>query len=46
MSSADTSTRRINGHGPEEDGIQSSSENAPRKKVVVVGLGMVGVTFM
>lgn len=46
MPSTDTSKTPVNGHGPEEDGVQISSEIALRKKVVVVGLGMVGVAFM
>lgn len=46
MPSTDTSKTPVNGHGPEEDGVQISSEIALRKKVVVVGLGMVGVAFI
>lgn len=46
MSLTDTASTSINGHGPEEGGVQSSSGKAQRKKVVVVGLGMVGVAFM
>lgn len=52
MSSADASSdtqagrTSVNSHGPEREGMQSSSEKAQRKKVVVVGLGMVGVAFM
>lgn len=45
--SSDTKARQmlVKGHGLERDGVQSSSEKA-QKKVVVVGLGMVGVSFM
>ena len=52
MSSADTSSDMqvgqtpVNRLRPEEDGVQSAEEEVPRKKVVVVGLGMVGVAFM
>lgn len=53
MSSIDTSsdtqagqTYVSNGREPEEERKQSFSEKTQRKKVVVVGLGMVGVAFM
>lgn len=49
--SSDTKARQmlVKGHGLERDRVQSSSERARKKaqkKVVVVGLGMVGVAFM
>lgn len=52
MSSADPSfdmqvgQTPVNRPRPEEDGVQSAEHEMPRKKVVVVGLGMVGVAFM
>ena len=36
----------VNGHDPEEDGAQYPKPKDQRKKVVVVGLGMVGIAFM
>lgn len=36
----------VNGHHPEEDGSQYPKPAEKRTKVVVVGLGMVGVAFM
>ena len=36
----------VNGHDPEEDGAQYPRPPEMRKKVVVVGLGMVGIAFM
>ena len=36
----------VNGHDPEEDGAQYPKPSSQRKKVVVVGLGMVGIAFM
>lgn len=36
----------VNGHDPEEDGEQYPRPPEKRKKVVVVGLGMVGIAFM
>ena len=36
----------VNGHDPEEDGAQYPRPPAERKKIVVVGLGMVGIAFM
>ena len=36
----------VNGHHPEEDAPQYPKPPDKRKKVVVVGLGMVGIAFM
>ena len=36
----------VNGHDPEENGIQYPRPKGERQKVVVVGLGMVGIAFM
>lgn len=36
----------VNGHHPEEDAPEYPKTKAQRKKVVVVGLGMVGIAFM
>ena len=36
----------VNGHDPEEDGSQYPRPRSQRKKVVVVGLGMVGIAFI
>ena len=36
----------VNGHDPEEDKAEYPKPKAQRKKVVVVGLGMVGIAFM
>ena len=36
----------VNGHHPEEDGKQYPKPAGQRKKIVVVGLGMVGIAFM
>jgi len=36
----------VNGHDPEEDGAQYPRPKDKRTKVVVVGLGMVGIAFM
>ena len=36
----------VNGHDPEEDHGQYPRPKHQRKKVVVVGLGMVGIAFM
>ena len=36
----------VNGHDPEEDSSQYPRPPDQRKKVVVVGLGMVGIAFM
>ena len=36
----------VNGHHPEEDGEQYPRVPSQRKKIVVVGLGMVGIAFM
>ena len=36
----------VKGHDPEEDGLQYPRPPEKRKKVVVVGLGMVGIAFM
>ena len=36
----------VNGHDPEENGAQYPKPRAQREKVVVVGLGMVGIAFM
>lgn len=36
----------VDGHHPEEDGEQYPKPASQRKKVVVVGLGMVGIAFM
>lgn len=36
----------VNGHDPEEDKPEYPKPKAQRKKVVVVGLGMVGIAFM
>ncbi|MCJ1351903.1 MAG: hypothetical protein MMC33_001887 [Icmadophila ericetorum] len=36
----------VNGHHPEEDGQQYPKPAGQRKKVVVVGLGMVGIAFI
>ena len=36
----------VNGHDPEENGAQYPRPKDQRKKVVVVGLGMVGIAFM
>lgn len=36
----------VNGHHPEEESPQYPRPPEKRKKVVVVGLGMVGIAFM
>ena len=36
----------VNGHEPEEHGSQYPRSKDQRQKVVVVGLGMVGIAFM
>ena len=36
----------VKGHHPEEDDAQYPKRPEQRKKVVVVGLGMVGIAFM
>ncbi|MCJ1431471.1 hypothetical protein MMC27_000824 [Xylographa pallens] len=36
----------VNGHDPEEDGEQYPKPPSQRKKIVVVGLGMVGIAFI
>ncbi|MCJ1255253.1 hypothetical protein MMC24_003069 [Lignoscripta atroalba] len=36
----------VNGHDPEEDGEQYPRPPSQRKKIVVVGLGMVGIAFI
>ena len=36
----------VNGHDPEEDGPQYPRPPEKRKRIVVVGLGMVGIAFM
>ena len=36
----------VNGHDPEEDGPQYPRAPKQRKRIVVVGLGMVGIAFM
>ncbi len=36
----------VNGHDPEEDDAQYPKSKHQRQKVVVVGLGMVGIAFM
>ncbi len=36
----------VTGHDPEEDGAQYPRPSQKRKRIVVVGLGMVGVAFM
>ena len=36
----------VDGHNPEEDGEQYPRPPEKRRKVVVVGLGMVGIAFM
>ena len=36
----------VNGHHPEEDRAEYPKPKEQRKKVVVVGLGMVGIAFM
>jgi len=36
----------VDGHHPEEDGEEYPKPPSQRKKVVVVGLGMVGIAFM
>ena len=36
----------VNGHDLEENGAQCPRPKDQRKKVVVVGLGMVGIAFM
>ena len=36
----------VNGHDPEEDGAQYPRPPQKRKRIVVVGLGMVGIAFM
>lgn len=46
--SSDTQAGQMpaNGSGLKDDGALSSLQKAQRKKVVVVGLGMVGIAFM
>ena len=36
----------VDGHDKEEDGEQYPKKPEQRKKIVVVGLGMVGIAFM
>ena len=36
----------VNGHDPEEDSAQYPRPPQKRKRIVVVGLGMVGIAFM
>ena len=36
----------VNGHDPEENAAQYTRPKDQRQKVVVVGLGMVGIAFM
>lgn len=36
----------VNGHDPEENGDQYPRPPDKRTKVIVVGLGMVGIAFM
>ena len=36
----------VNGHHPEEEGPQYPRPKKERTKIVVVGLGMVGIAFM
>ncbi len=36
----------VDGHHPEEDEEQYPKPPSQRKKIVVVGLGMVGIAFM
>jgi len=36
----------VNGHHPEEEGSQYPRPKSQRTKIIVVGLGMVGIAFM